>query len=120
MPDSPDYVELRSRSGPRSNDCSTAAVRDPITAEIRTLPFLGSLDCSADRLVAGACEQVLLTYTVGASGMADSGWLKLCFKYYSDWDFQADDPSGADYVSAELGQRSLAGGASEEDAANAP
>lgn len=119
MPDAPDSLELRPQRGQRTNDCSTAAVRDPITAEIRALPFLGTLDCSADRLVAGSYEQVLLTYTVGGSGIADSGWLKLCFRYYSDWDFQTDDPSGADYVSAELGERSLVGGASEEGAATA-
>ncbi len=83
------------------------------------MPFLGTLVCSADRLVAGSYEQVLFTYTVGGSGIADSGWLKLCFRYYSDWDFQVDDPTAADYVSAELGPPSLVGGASPEGAASA-
>lgn len=113
-------LDLRPQRGQRTNDCSVAAVRDPITAQIRALPFLGTLDCSADRLVAGAYEEVLLTYTVGGSGIADSGWLKLCFRYYSDWDFQTGSPGGADYASAELGERSLAGGASAEGAAGAP
>jgi hypothetical protein len=112
-------LELRPQRGQRTNDCSVAAVRDAITAQIRALPFLGTLDCSADRLVAGAYEEVLLTYTVGGSGIADSGWLKLCFRYYSDWDFQTGSPGGADYASAELGERSLAGGASAEGAAGA-
>ncbi|HET7013084.1 MAG TPA: hypothetical protein VFI65_04190, partial [Streptosporangiaceae bacterium] len=119
MPDPPDYLELRPQRDQRSNDCSIVAVRDPITAQIRALPFLGTLDCSADRLVAGALEEVRFTYTVGGSGIADSGWLKLCFKYYSDWDFQTDHPGGADYASAELGERSLLGGATE-DAGSAP
>jgi hypothetical protein len=119
VPDPSDYLKVRPQHGQRTNDCSIAAVRDAITAEIRALPFLGTLDCSADHVVAGAYEEILLTYTVGGSGVADSGWLKLCFRYYSDWDFQTDEPSGADYVTAELAERSLAGGASEEGAASA-
>jgi hypothetical protein len=118
VPDPPPYLELRQQRDQRTNDCSVAAVRDPITAQIRALPFLGTLHCSADRLVAGAYEEVLLTYTVGGSGIADSGWLKLCFRYYSDWDFQTGNPGGGDYVSAELAARSLVGGASAEGAAS--
>ncbi|MGO4716942.1 hypothetical protein [Bradyrhizobium sp. 2TAF24] len=41
-------------------------------------------------------------YEVGAVGLADGAWLKLAFKFYSDWAlFQTTDPAGANYVSAE-------------------
>ena len=65
-------------------------------------PFLGSVACSHTQLTAGAWEEIQLVYTVGASGLADGAWLKLAFKFYSDWAlFQTSDPSAANYVSAE-------------------
>jgi hypothetical protein len=110
-------IPLRSQSPLSSNDCSVAAVRDGITAEFDALPFLGELRCSHASVVAGATEEIVFTYTVGRSGIADSGWLKLCFRYYSDWDLQTADPAGRDYASAQLVSRSLVGRASDDGAA---
>lgn len=65
-------------------------------------PFLGSVECSQQTLTAGSWQELVLTYTVGASGLADGGWLKLAFKFYSDWAlFQTSDPTAANFVSAE-------------------
>ncbi|WP_405492553.1 hypothetical protein [Nocardia sp. NBC_00511] len=110
-------IALRPVGAVRTNDCSDPPVRERITAEIRALPFLGSLECSTDTLVAGSTEELVFTYTVGGSGIADSGWLKLCFRYYSDWDLQTADPAGRDHVSARVVHRSLIGGASDDGAA---
>lgn len=98
-------LSLHPTPGPQSVDCTRPAAREDSAAHQRALPFLGRLDCDTERLIAGSHAELLLTYTVGSSGMADSGWLKLCFRYYSDWDFQTEDPTGADYVSAELDAR---------------
>lgn len=69
---------------------------------IADLPFLGRLTCSHDRLTAGAWEEVVLDYEVGGSGIADGAWLKITFKFYSDWAlFQTVDPAAAHYLSAE-------------------
>jgi hypothetical protein len=66
------------------------------------LPFLGSLSCARTELVAGEWTELQLVYTVGGSGLADGAWLKLAFKFYSDWAlFQTSEPSAANYVSAE-------------------
>lgn len=110
-------VVVRSQPGVRTNDCSDPAVAEQVTAELDAIPFLGTLRCDTDSLVAGAVEELIFTYTVGRSGIADSGWLKLCFRYYSDWDLQTVDPHGRDYASARLVHRSRAGGASEEGTA---
>ena len=68
----------------------------------KVLPFLGCVTSSHSQLTAGAWEELQLVYTVGASGLADGAWLKLAFKFYSDWAlFQTSDPAGANYVSAE-------------------
>lgn len=86
-----------------SDDRNGAAVaprglREAVTA----LPFLGRLSCSHGRLVAGAWEEIVLDYEVGGSGLADGAWIKVTFKFYSDWAlFQTADPRAADYVSAE-------------------
>ena len=65
-------------------------------------PFLGDVVCARRELVAGEWTELLLTYTVGASGLADGAWLKLAFKFYSDWAlFQTSDPKAANFVSAE-------------------
>lgn len=110
-------VPLRPQSPLSSNDCSVTAVRDAITAEFDAVPFLGQLHCSHASVVAGTVDEIVFTYTVGRSGIADSGWLKLCFRYYSDWDLQTADPAGRDYATARLVSRSLVGRASEAGAA---
>jgi hypothetical protein len=114
-------VRVRARPLGRldTNDCSDLVTREGITAELNALPFLGELTCSTAAVVAGSTEEVVFTYTVGRSGIADSGWLKLCFRYYSDWDLQTTDPDGRDFASARLVSRSLVGGASQQSAATA-
>lgn len=68
----------------------------------KALPFLGRVSCNRSRLVAGEWAELELVYEVGAVGLADGAWLKLAFKFYSDWAlFQTTDPAGANYVSAE-------------------
>ena len=59
-------------------------------------PFLGSIRCDRHALVAGQWDEITFVYEVGASGLADGAWLKLAFKFYSDWAlFQTSDSSAA-------------------------
>src|ERR1700748_52802 len=95
-------IAARPFSGPDTNDCSDLKVREAVTAELNRLPFLGELTCPTSTVVAGSTEELVFTYTVGLSGIADSGWLKFCFRFYSDWDRQTTDPQGRDYASARL------------------
>ena len=117
LPASTARVRARPRGRSETNDCSDLVTREAITAELNTLPFLGTLMCDTAVVVAGSTEELVFTYTVGRSGIADSGWLKLCFRFYSDWDLQTTDPHGRDFTSARLLSRSLVGGASENSAA---
>ncbi|UMB71337.1 DUF3604 domain-containing protein [Mycobacterium paraterrae] len=110
---SPVRVSARSAAGPGTNDCSDLTVREAVTSELSALPFLGELTCSTSTAVAGSIEELIFTYTVGQSGIADSGWLKLCFRFYSDWDLQTTDAQGRDFASARVTARSLVGHASE-------
>ncbi|MBB2752934.1 UNVERIFIED_ORG: hypothetical protein GGI57_003643 [Rhizobium aethiopicum] len=83
---------------------SQAAVHSPagLATFFGTLPFLGRLTCQRQTLIAGDWTELELVYEVGAVGLADGAWLKLAFKFYSDWAlFQTTDPTGANYVSAE-------------------
>lgn len=71
-------------------------------ARNKARPFLGSITCDRRTLVAGQWDEITFVYEVGASGLADGAWLKLAFKFYSDWAlFQTSDPTAANYVSAE-------------------
>ncbi|KAI8315582.1 hypothetical protein K4K59_001192 [Colletotrichum sp. SAR11_240] len=66
------------------------------------LPFLGSLECNTKTLTAGQWTELIVEYTVGASGLADGAWIKGTFKFYSDWAlFQTSDPKEDNYVSVE-------------------
>ncbi|KAF6791050.1 hypothetical protein CSOJ01_14426 [Colletotrichum sojae] len=68
----------------------------------KSLPFLGSLECNTSTLTAGQWTELIVEYTVGASGLADGAWIKGTFKFYSDWGlFQTSDPRRDNYVSAE-------------------
>lgn len=68
----------------------------------KSLPFLGTLQCNTTTLVAGQQTELIVNYTVGASGLADGAWIKGTFKFYSDWAlFQTSDPKQDNYVSAE-------------------
>jgi hypothetical protein len=94
----PVRVRARPQGRPDTNDCSDLVTREGITAELNALPFLGTLKCSTAAVVAGSTEELIFTYTVGRSGIADSGWLKLCFRFYSDWDLQTTDPHCRDFT----------------------
>jgi hypothetical protein len=50
---------------------------------IKSLPFLGSLSSNVSSLTAGEWTEVVITYTVGGSGLADGAWIKGTFKFYS-------------------------------------
>ncbi|KAB2569738.1 hypothetical protein DBV05_g11585 [Lasiodiplodia theobromae] len=68
----------------------------------KSLPFLGTLECNTTSLIAGQWTELIVEYTVGASGLADGAWIKGTFKFYSDWAlFQTTDPERENYVSAE-------------------
>jgi hypothetical protein len=81
---------------------------------LSTLPFLGTLSASHARLEAGQLVELVFSYEVGGSGLADSGRFKLTYKFYSDWgDPQTEDPSGANYVTAAFLPRPCFPGESE-------
>ena len=68
----------------------------------KAMSFLGKVTCNVDKLVAGSWHEIVLDYEIGASGIADGAWLKVTFKFYSDWAlFQTNDPKAANYISAE-------------------
>lgn len=50
----------------------------------KSLPFLGTLECNTQTLTAGQWTELLVTYTIGGSGLADGAWIKGTFKFYSD------------------------------------
>jgi hypothetical protein len=65
--------------------------------------FLGSLYSDTRVVQAGSWRQIRLTYVVGIAGLAKGGSFKIVFRSDSDWaDFQTWDPSGENYLSAEL------------------
>ncbi|KAF2087371.1 hypothetical protein K490DRAFT_65762 [Saccharata proteae CBS 121410] len=69
---------------------------------IKSLPFLGTIDCNVKSLTAGQWTEVVIVYTVGGSGLADGAWIKGTFKFYSDWAlFQTSDRTKDNYVSAQ-------------------
>ena len=77
-----------------------------LAAYIATLPFLGRATLSRSEVVAGEWLELLATYEVGAAGLADGAWLKLVFKFYSDWGlFQTSDPKAANFLSADYEPR---------------
>lgn len=68
----------------------------------KAMSFLGKVTCNVAQLVAGSWHEIVLDYEIGASGIADGAWMKVTFKFYSDWAlFQTDDPKAANYISAE-------------------
>lgn len=73
-----------------------------LVAYLKTLPYLGQATLSHAQVVAGAVEEVELSYLVGSAGLADSGVIKATFRFYSDWAlFQTDEPAGRDHLSAD-------------------
>jgi hypothetical protein len=105
-------------SARRFHDASDGRVGKEFAAALAELPFLGELTTETGSLIAGELTELVLRYRVGRAGIADSGWLKLCFKYYSDWDLQTEDPEGRDYASAEVVHRGDLGGAFPESLAS--
>jgi hypothetical protein len=99
-------------SAPRPDAGAAARRGEELAAAIAPLPFLGELTTATTALTAGEVAELVLRYRVGAAGIADSGWLKLCFKYYSDWDLQTADPGGRDHATATVTHRGDLGGAS--------
>ena len=94
-PPSLSEAELRARLGDHVAPAGLYALN-------KARPFIGSVACNVERLVAGSWNEIVLDYEVGASGVADGAWFKVTFKFYSDWAlFQTVDPRGANYVSAE-------------------
>ena len=70
-------------------------------AMTKEMPFLGSVSCNVESIVAGSWQEIVIDYTLGASGMADGSWFKATFRFYSDWAlFQNTLPSGANFISA--------------------
>ncbi len=83
---------------------STAAGFAPegLVPYLDSLPFLGRVTSSHAAVVAGSTEEFVFDYEVGAAALADGGWFKITFKFYSDWaPFQTTNPAGANYLSAE-------------------
>lgn len=79
----------------------------------KEMPFLGKISCNIDQLEAGSWQEIIIDYEVGASGIADGAWLKVTFKFYSDWAlFQTSDPKAANYLSAEYQAGELVNGQS--------
>lgn len=77
-----------------------------LPAYLASLPFLGRATISQREVRAGEWLELVVTYEVGAAGLADGAWLKLVFKFYSDWGlFQTSDPTAANFISAEYEPR---------------
>ncbi len=104
---------LESIVEPATSILATPEAREKLNAEIDAMEFLGKLSCSHHRLEAGAVEEVLIDYEVGSSGITDSGGVKLCFKFYSDWELQCSAPDAANYCSVEYTTGSKVGGATD-------
>jgi hypothetical protein len=77
-----------------------------LSSYLTTLPFLGRTSLSRTSVVAGEWLDLVATYEVGAAGLTDGAWLKLVFKFYSDWGlFQTSDPTAANYLTADYEPR---------------
>lgn len=80
---------------------------------LKTLPFLGRVASTHREVTAGAFEEIVITYEVGSAAMADGAWLKLVFKFYSDWaPFQTTHPQAANYLTATYVPREVFSGES--------
>ena len=77
-----------------------------LSTYLATLPFLGRTTLSRTEVLAGEWLELTATYEVGAAGLADGAWLKLVFKFYSDWGlFQTSDPTAANFISVDYEPR---------------
>ena len=88
------YSALRKKLGPHF-------APDGLYEQNKKLPFVGTVSCNVERLETGSWNEIVLDYEVGASGLADGGWFKATFKFYSDWAlFQTSDPTAANFITA--------------------
>ncbi|MDQ7968861.1 MAG: hypothetical protein REI95_04395 [Oxalicibacterium faecigallinarum] len=100
------YQALRERLGPHY-------APQGLYERNKQLPFVGRVNCNVSQLETGSWNEIVIDYEVGAAGLADGGWFKTTFKFYSDWAlFQTSDPSAANYVSAEYQAGPLVAGQS--------
>jgi hypothetical protein len=100
------YQALRSKLGPHY-------APEGLYEQNKKLPFVGRVTSNVSRLETGSWNEIVLDYEVGAAGLADGGWFKATFKFYSDWAlFQTSDPSAANYISAEYQSGKLVPGQS--------
>lgn len=91
----------------------TPTIPSGLSDYVHSLPFLGRISLDRKQLSAGEWTELVLTYEIGGVGLADGAWLKLAFKFYSDWAlFQTSDPRAANYVSAEYHATALRPGQS--------
>lgn len=90
-----EYAALRDKLGPHF-------APQGLYEQNKKLPFVGRVRCNVERLETGSWNEIVLDYEVGAAGLADGGWFKATFKFYSDWAlFQTSDPSAPNFISAE-------------------
>jgi len=100
------YQALRGKLGPHF-------APQGLYEQNKKLPFVGRVNCNVNRLETGSWNEIVLDYEVGAAGLADGGWFKATFKFYSDWAlFQTSDPTAANYISAEYQSGKLVPGQS--------
>ncbi|MFC7287324.1 hypothetical protein ACFQPC_04660 [Herminiimonas glaciei] len=100
------YQALRSKLGPHHAPAG-------LYVQNKKLPFVGRVNCNVNRLETGSWNEIVIDYEVGAAGLADGGWFKATFKFYSDWAlFQTSDPTAANYISAEYQSGKLVPGQS--------
>lgn len=100
------YASLREKLGPHH-------APEGLYLQNKKLPFAGRVRCNVERLETGSWNEIVLDYEAGASGLADGGWFKATFKFYSDWAlFQTSDPAAANYISAEYQAGKLVAGQS--------
>ncbi len=111
LPDEPQQIEVAELYAAKLNDYFQP---QGYLNYVSQLPFLGQLQCSTQTIEAGSWQEILLDYEVGAAGLADGAWIKVTFKFYSDWAlFQTEDPRSPNYVSAEFQARPTLPGESE-------
>jgi len=100
------YTALREKLGPHF-------APQGLYEQNKQLPFAGRVSCNVERLETGSWNEIVIDYEVGASGLADGGWFKTTFKFYSDWAlFQTSDPTAANFITAEYQAGKLVDGQS--------
>ena len=71
-------VSVRPQTSVRTNDCSDPTVADGINAELDAIPFLGTLTCDTDAVVAGSTEELRSARgAVPRSEVSSSRWTRV-------------------------------------------